>query len=870
MAHLREQPSRKILSPDAAGPETDGQRRRNLGARGARRRQLVEVCLTPEESAMSWLNRLALVFRRRELDHDLEEELRSHLEMRAEDSISAGMSKEEAELDARRRFGNQALLMEETRRTHLLVWLETVFQDLRYGLRLLRKSPGFAAVALATIALGIGANTAVFSVINTVLLRSFPFSEPERVMRLYEQRPRESLLNNVVSPADYLDWQAQTSVYENVAAYVPASFPLTDGDMPEAVFGIAATANYFRTLKAEPLLGRTFLPGEDQAGSNDVAILSHALWVRRYSAAKDIVGRKTLIEGKPVLVIGVMPAAFTLPDKIFQIWTPLPFTAEDRANRANHYLNVVARLRPGVTLRQMAADNEVLSARLEKQYPDVNKGHAMRAVPLPEDMSAEIRPALLVIFAAVLLVLLISCANVANLLLTRDSARAREFGVRAALGASSRRLLRQCLIESMLLALFGGLLGVLVACGETWIIGRMWPRSLPEIETFTLDLRVLAFCAFASIVSGLAFGLLPGFSVRTAGITERLKEGLQVVGGNRGRLRNFLVVTEFILALVLLTNGGLMLKSFVRMQQVELGFDPENISVMGVGLPSAQYKAEQSAAFFSELLGRVQSLPGVTAVGGINLLPMSGMDSRRGFQWEGYDPGTQTSRAHPRIVTPRYFAAMRIPLLQGRAFTDADSKDAAPVAIINQAAAHKYSANTNLIGKHVAMNGTPLVMRTVVGVSGNVRHWGLEQDVNPEVYFPYRQIPTNNMSFAVRAPAALSSLDSSLREQVRALDRQLPPPTVSPMDTLIANSSSVRRFNTLLLGAFALQAMLLAAIGIYGVISCGVPQRRRESGIRMALGAQPGQVLRLVLRRAVLLLGISTVLGLRSEERRVG
>jgi putative ABC transport system permease protein len=732
--------------------------------------------------------------------------------------------------------------------------MQSLWHDLRFAARMLWKRPGFTAVAAGALALGIGANTAIFSVVNAVLLRPLPYPEPEQLVQLWEARPRQNMPRIEVSPNEFLAWAEQGQSFRQLAAADLVNFNLTGRGEPERLPTARVTAGYFPLFGVAPALGRHFLPEEDQPGRNNVVVLSHFLWQTRFGSDPGIVNQTVSLDGVPCTVVGVMPPGFRLPQDA-RLARPIAFGPDDRTRAGNHFLNVYARLKPGVTLRDAEVEMATVAARLEQEFAATNAGHQVALTSLREQLVGDVRPALLVLLGAVGLVLLIACANLANLLLARAEARRKEVAVRAALGASRWRIVRQLLAESVLLAAAGGAAGLLLAVWGVDLLVSLDPAGVRRVGEVQLDAVVLAFTFGLSLVTGLLFGLAPALQASKPDFVETLKEGGRAgVGGRRGgRLRAALVVSEVALTLVLLVGAGLLVKSFARLLDVDPGLDPRGVLTLDVSLPTAKYAEPQRvAAFYQQLLAEVAALPGVEAAGAVSVLPLSGDDNSNFVHIEGRAPLAQGQalRAGRRNVTPEYFRAFRIPLKSGRLIAPADDAQAMRVAVINEAMAARFFEGEDPVGKRLRTGeGNPWI--TVVGVVGDVRHRGLDIETRPEMFFPHAQAPSRQMSLAVRTAGDPLALVGAVRERVRAVDDEQPIGNVKTMEAWLAESVASRRFSVLLLGAFALAAAVLAALGIYGVVSYGVARRTHELGLRIALGASRADVLRLVIRQGM-------------------
>ncbi len=749
--------------------------------------------------------------------------------------------------------------------------MQTLLQDLKYGVRMLAKSPGFTIIAVLTLALGIGANTAIFSVINATLLARLPYSQPDRIVMVWEHHPSRGFSHNSVSPGNFLHWQDANTVFDQMAAFVDIRADLTGTGEPEQIPGQAVTPNLFSLLGINAQLGRTFVAEEGHPGNDDVALLSHGLWQRRFGSAPDIVGKKIMLGGKSTVVVGVMPSGFQLLiqrgsfiGEHAQFWSPIAFKPEDRTP-IGRYLMAVARLKQGVSLAQAQSQMDSISLDLAKQFPEIDSGWGIQLVGLRDQFFGSIRPALLVLLGAVGFVLLIACANVANLLLGRAARRRRELAIRFTMGASRARIARQLLTETMILAVVGGLAGALLAFWGTDLLLALSPKGLIDAHALKLDFRVLAFLTALTILTGLLFGLLPALFATRTSPGDSLKEGERNFGVSvRGkRARNFFVIGEIGLALVLLTGSGLLVKSFLRLLNVGPGIDPHNLLTLKVDLPSTRYsKDPEVIAFFADLLRRIKALPGVESASASSSLPFTGIGSGTSFTIEGRpaSPGTELS-TDVRVIDPDYFRTMRIPLQQGRLFTRKEAARESHVVIVSAALVQKYFSNQNPLGKKITIDMKDQnVPSEIVGVVGDVKHHGLDSTPRPTIYWPHPELVYNSMTLVVRSKADPVPLTSSIRAIVQSLDPDLPISEVRTMDQWMSDSIAQARFNTLLLGIFSAVALLLAVIGIYGVMSATVTERTHEIGIRMALGAMPRDIWRQTLAAGAIitLVGLST------------
>ncbi len=756
--------------------------------------------------------------------------------------------------------------------------MQTFWQDLRYGVRMLAKAPGFTAVAIITLALGIGANTAIFSVVNAELLRPLPFRDSDRLVNVATTNSRMRSSNGSTSYPDFVDWQKKNEVFKDMAAYTDATFTLTGSNNSAHLEGASVSADTFDLLDVSAELGRTFQPGEDEP-HHHVVIISDQLWKQEFGGDPTIIGHTITLDNSGFTVIGVMPPGFRFPlqREPQMIWSTLSSLEEPSGSsppmlqhRGSHFLTCIARLKSNVTMAQAQAAMDVIASSLSKQYPDTNKFMSVRVRSEQERLTREIRPALLVMMIAVGLVLLIACVNVANLLLARATTRGREIAIRTAMGAGRARVVRQLLTESLLLAIVAGAIGAALAVWGTAVLVHLSPENIPRVSDIHVDRWTMAFTASLSLLTGILFGLAPALQSTHSNIVEALKEGSlsTTAGRSRHGLRNFLVIVEMALAVILLVSAGLLIRSLGRLRSVSPGFDPHNVMTANVDLPDAQYSDAKKAEFFRELIPRVEQIPGVQSAAAIFPLPMGGDEIRTGFQIEGR-PVAKSDEPHTsvRVITPNYFRTMRIPLLQGRDFTERDEANATPVLIINQAFAQQFFPGENPIGKHVQAgisNSGPgtAPTREIVGVVGNVKFEDLATEWSPESYIPYAQLKFGSVTIVARSAKDPEGLAKPIASAVQSLDRDVPTYSLKTVVQYLNGTIAVPRFNTFLLAIFAALAMILTAVGLYGVVSYTVAQRTHEIGIRMALGAQPGDMLRSVVGQGIGLAVFGVGLGL--------
>ena len=746
--------------------------------------------------------------------------------------------------------------------------------DLRFALRQLLKSPGFTFVAVLTLALGIGANTAIFTIVHAVFLEKLPYRDANRIVVIWETNARRPSRTNVVGPANFLRWKERSTAFENLAAYAETRVNLTDNGNPEELVAQNVTAEYFPAIGAEPFLGRAFSAEETADPKSSVVILSYDLWQRRFGSDPSIVGRTIQLSGKPQTVIGVMPEgvrlflkAGSLVNKPADLWAPFVL-GPDKREPQGRYLTVIGRLKPDVTLAAARTEMKAISRSLTSELPDFDTGWSNKLVPLHEELSGEVRPALLLLSGAVIFVLLIACANVANLLLARGAARRHEMAIRKALGATRGQIIKQLLIESLLLGVLGGLVSLLVAQWSLDLLQSLSPVELTSVNHLSLSRPVLAFTGAISIVTAVGCGLASALDGSSDDVQEALAQGGRQIGGGlrHRRLRHAFVIAEIALAVVLLVGAGLMLRSFASMREAEPGFDASHVLTMRLQLPRAKYPDDPARIhFFHELTARVASLPGVQAAGAVSYLPMAGLGAATDFAIDGQPPAApgQEKTTAVTVADNGYFRALKIPLLRGRFFTEREMQEKRDVVIINEALAREYFPNADPIGQRVTIEMTdPAVPTEIIGVVGNTKGVDLVTPARPESFWPHPQLAYSLMTLAVRTTGDPVGLARTVEAQVHAMDKDQPVSDVRTMEQWVAKSLGQTRFSSMLLMTFAALALLLAAVGIYGVMSYAVSQRTSEIGVRLALGAEGKDILKMIVWDGARLAGAGLAIGL--------
>jgi putative ABC transport system permease protein len=817
----------------------------------------------------NWLRSL---MRKDASEKELGSELRFHIERQVEENIAAGMSPQEARRAAVREFGGVEQVKEECRDTRRVNYLENLGKDIRYGFRMLRKSPSFTFFAVAVLALGIAANSAIFSVADAVLIRPLPYADADRLVIVWEDASAFGFPKDTPAPGNFSDWKARNQVFTDVAATsFGGAFNLTGAGPPEKLTGRSVTANLLSVLGVTPELGRDFRPEDDVPGATAVTILSHSLWLRRFGGDPQILGKEILLNYEKCTVIGVMRRGFQFPDRDAELWTPARFTKEELANHGSHFLEVVARLKPGVSLKSANAELTVIAKEMEKEHPDSNAKLGAFAVPLREEFSGDVRPAILMLVGAVCFVLLIACANVANLLLSRATGRRREMAMRLALGATRGRIVQQMLTESVLLAIFAGAAGLLLSVWGTKFLGTLIPAGIAPMTGTGVDARVLLFTLAVTLATGVLFGIIPASRVSHFHLTPSLKQGggQSGVGSGGQKLRDALVICEVALAIVLLAGGALMIRSLQNLYHLDPGFRADHVLVAHTPLPYQKYKLfAQRSAFYDQVVANVERLPGVIAAGYTTWIPLTNPGGAMAVTLEGKPepPPGQMPIPNVRMVSKDYIAALHVKLIDGRPFEQGDGFGKPLVALINQTMAKNYWPGENPIGRHFKI-GTyseknPWI--TVVGIVGDVHQAGLDLPARAEVYMPCEQEDKgyDPEYLAVRTSGDPMAMAEIVRQQVWAVDKEQPVAGVMPLEDLVDDNLSARKMQASLLSGFAGLALLLVTLGIYAVLSFAVTQRTQEIGVRVALGAQPRDVLRMIFSQGFKLFLIGAGIGL--------
>ncbi len=809
-------------------------------------------------------------FRRRAWDNERARELDTYLQMETDENIARGMTPQEARYAARRKLGNPSIIREEIYRMNSIGALETIWQGAKYSARGLRKSPGFTFFAVTVLALGIAANTAIFSIADAVLLRPLPYREASQLVMVWEDASSYGFPADTPAPGNFSDWKARNHVFEDIAAAAGRAFNLTGDGNPELLDGERVSSNLFSVLGVSPALGRDLRPDDNIPGSAHVAVLSHGVWLRRFGADPGIIGQEIRLNGEKHTVVGVMPRAFLYPDRETEIWVPWQFTQEELADHGSHFLEVVARLKPGVSLQEANAELATIAKQIEHEHPEDNAKVGAFAMPLREHVAGDVRPAILVLFGAVCFVLLIACANIANLLLARASGKRRELAMRLTLGASRFRIICQMLTESILLAALAGSVGLALSIWGTRFLAALVPTGIAAIGGSAIDRRVLLFNGAISLGTGILFGVIPALRISSLNLVSSLKHGggQSGVGSGGQRIRDVLVVSEVALAIVLLTGAALMIRSFENLLHLDPGFRADHVLVLRTPIRMQNYSLQsQRSAFYDQVLEKVEHLPGVLAAGYTTWIPLTNEGGATGITIEGHPEPAPGQRPVPnvRIISRNYMTALRMKLVEGRLFDERDGSGSPPVALINQTMARNLWPGEDPEGKRfkkgASRENAPWI--TIVGVVGDVHQAGLALPARAEMYLPFQQqefFPPDYL--AVRTSGDPLLLAESVRQQIWSVDRQQPVADVMPLERLVGENLAPRRMQASLLGGFAVLALLLASLGIYAVLSFVVTQRTQEIGVRVALGAHSRDILRMVFSHGLKLFLIGAGVGL--------